>query len=246
MSVNAVTERRAREQPSPRSSTVLVVDDEPESLELLRVLLVSQGYKVQTAPGSEAAMAVIERGGVDLIVCDLMMSRMDGVELCAHVRGVYGLDLPIVFVTSLHDRASRIRAKEAGADDFLVKPVDGLELLVRVESLLRARTRSETAQREKNQLMVALASACAQLGGEPVAGAAVDACALSEVASQRAELEALAADLAAGTAPAGLVGRLESMASRAQELELRLRRVLEDGERAVRDVARGRRDVERT
>lgn len=245
MDVNAVTDRRAREEVLPASSTVLVVDDEPESLELLRVLLASQGYGVVTAQGSEAAMVVVERGGVDLIVCDLMMSRMDGVELCAHVRSVHGHDLPIVFVTSLHDRASRIRAKEAGADDFLVKPVDGLELLVRVESLLRARARSASALRERNRLMVALSSVCSQLGGDPVVGAAAGASTLAEVEQQRIELEALASALADSDAPAGLVARARAVAARAAAIVSRVRMALEEGERALHDVARVGRNAER-
>jgi DNA-binding response OmpR family regulator len=127
------------------ASSILVVDDENASGELVATLLKSQGYSVRLVNDGREALPLVARGGVDLLLLDLMMSRMDGVEICAHVRNVLcDHFLPIVITTSLNDRESRIRAKEAGADDVLVKPIDGLELLVRIDSLLR--TRAEVAQ----------------------------------------------------------------------------------------------------
>jgi DNA-binding response OmpR family regulator len=168
--------------------TILVVDDEPESLELMRVLLASQGYSVATASCSEAAVHLVEQGGIDLVVCDLMMAKMDGVELCAYIRRTLGLEhLPVIFVTSLHDRASRIRAKEAGGDDLLVKPVDGLELLVRVESLLQRWASIERAHSERNQLLVEVARLRDLVVGEAAHGS--DSHALVELG--RAHTEAL-------------------------------------------------------
>lgn len=122
-------------------------------------LLSSQGYRVKTAGDGFVALDLLEAGGIDLVLLDLMMSRMDGVEVCAHIRkGGQHPTLPVVFTTSLHDRASRIRAKEAGADDFLVKPIDGLELLVRVERLLRVRAQTDLVYAERDRLTRELAN----------------------------------------------------------------------------------------
>jgi two-component system, cell cycle response regulator len=121
-------------------------------------LLSSQGYRVKTAGDGFLALDMLEAGGIDLVLLDLMMSRMDGVEVCTHIRkGAQHMTLPVVFTTSLHDRASRIRAKEAGADDFLVKPIDGLELLVRVERLLRVRAQIDLVYAERDRLAKELA-----------------------------------------------------------------------------------------
>jgi DNA-binding response OmpR family regulator len=136
------------------ASTILVVDDEASGRDLLSCLLTSQGYRVKTANDGSAGLNAIEAGGVDLVLLDLMMSKMDGVEVCIHIRKAPETALlPVVFTTSLHDRASRIRAKEAGADDFLVKPIDGLELLVRVDRLLRARAQTALLVAERDRLI---------------------------------------------------------------------------------------------
>jgi len=136
----------------PGASSILVVDDENASGELVATLLKSQGYSVRLVSDGREALPIVARGGVDLLLLDLMMSRMDGVEICAHVRNVFGdFFLPIVITTSLNDRESRIRAKEAGADDVLVKPIDGLELLVRIDSLLRTRGQVAQLVRERDR-----------------------------------------------------------------------------------------------
>ncbi|MEY4514402.1 MAG: hypothetical protein RLZZ450_6524 [Pseudomonadota bacterium] len=136
----------------PGASSILVVDDENASGELVATLLKSQGYSVRLVNDGKEALPIVARGGVDLLLLDLMMSRMDGVEICAHVRNVLNDHfLPIVITTSLNDRESRIRAKEAGADDVLVKPIDGLELLVRIDSLLRTRALIAQVFRERDR-----------------------------------------------------------------------------------------------
>lgn len=136
----------------PGASSILVVDDENASGELVATLLRSQGYSVRLVNDGREALPLVARGGVDLLLLDLMMSRMDGVEICAHIRNVFNDPfLPIVITTSLNDRESRIRAKEAGADDLLVKPIDGLELLVRIDSLLRTRGQVTQLVRERDR-----------------------------------------------------------------------------------------------
>jgi DNA-binding response OmpR family regulator len=137
----------------PSASSILVVDDESASGELAVTLLKSQGYSVHLVSDGKEALSIVARGGVDLLLLDLMMSRMDGVEICAYVRSeLRDPFLPIVITTSLNDRESRIRAKEAGADDVLVKPLDGLELLVRIDSLLHTRAQVGQLMRERERL----------------------------------------------------------------------------------------------
>lgn len=141
------------------ASSILIVDDELASGELVAALLQSQGYLVRLVDDGRRALEIIAEGGVDLLVCDLMMPKLDGVEVCAHVRNeLHDPQLPIVITTSLNDRESRIRAKEAGADDVIVKPLDGLELLVRIESLLRARAHTSALTRERLRVERELAS----------------------------------------------------------------------------------------
>lgn len=154
----------ARQPSGDGKTTVLVVDDELATGELLGALLRSQGYLVRVLTSSTEALEALQRGGIDLLICDLMMPKLDGVELCSFVRHeLRDLTLPIVIVTSLHDRESRLRAKEAGADDVLLKPLDGLELFVRIESLLRSRAYVVELTRERDAARAELGRTQVQL-----------------------------------------------------------------------------------
>lgn len=142
----------------PSSISILVIDDEKASAELAATLLRSQGFQVRTAGSGREGLAIVASGGIDLLIIDLMMAKLDGVEVCAHLRNELAEPfLPVIITTSLQDRESRIRAKEAGADDVLVKPLDGLELLVRVESLLRMRAVAASLKRDNERLREELA-----------------------------------------------------------------------------------------
>lgn len=214
-----------------------MVDDEAAGRDLLSSLLGSQGYTVKTASDGSSALELLQAGGIRLVLLDLMMAKMDGVEVCTHIRKIpeYSL-LPVVFTTSLHDRASRIRAKEAGADDFLVKPIDGLELLVRVERLLRVRAQTELLYAERDRLARELSISKARSSfatgpdvrgslhgfGEAVAGAPTSAQALDELLRDHHRLivEALrASDLAHAEE---LRAKLETLLRSAEEIERRV------------------------
>ena len=117
---------------------ILVVDDNLSNVKMLRDRLRAAGYEVVEAYDGEEALEKVEEESPDLILLDVMMPKMDGFEVCRRLKDDERTAfIPVVIVTALTDRADRIRGVEAGADDFLTKPVDHTELSVRVKSLLR-------------------------------------------------------------------------------------------------------------
>ena len=150
--------------PAGRRPTVLITDDDPMSRKMLHTLLDSQGYNVLTASDGAETLRILDTTPIDLVLLDVMMPHFDGIEVCTRLRRQLGNpELPVVFVTSRADRETRVRAKEAGGDDFFVKPVDGLELLVRVERLLKIREREACEKREAQRLERALKDATEKL-----------------------------------------------------------------------------------
>lgn len=120
------------------SATILVVDDTPSSLKLTATLLASRGYQIRTALSGEEALAAVEEAWPDLVLLDVVMPGMDGFAVCRRMRELAADRVfPIVMLTSLDGHAERVAGLEAGADDFLSKPVNAPELFARVTSLLR-------------------------------------------------------------------------------------------------------------
>ena len=132
---------------------ILVVDDTPGNVKLLTDLLTVKGYEVATAESGHEALARIDADCPDLVLLDVMMPGMNGYEVCQRIRQnpVTGL-LPVVMVTALDPSQERIKGIEAGADDFLGKPVNQQELLARVRSLLRVKEYYDTIQDQKVEL----------------------------------------------------------------------------------------------
>lgn len=119
-------------------STLLVVDDEPKALILLRHLAEPEGHRVLTAERGAEAIAIALREHPDVILLDVMMPEMDGFEVCRRLRADPALaTVPIILLTALDDRESRLRGLEAGADDFITKPFDATELRIRLRTLRR-------------------------------------------------------------------------------------------------------------
>ena len=117
------------------TARVLVVDDLPENREVLVRRLIKQGYAVEEATGGRQALERIEAGGIDLVLLDIMMPDVDGLEVLRTVRRVHSLDaLPVIMVTARDDASSIVEALEAGASDYVTKPVDALVLLARVRT----------------------------------------------------------------------------------------------------------------
>lgn len=135
---------------SARPRRILVVDDDPRNVKLLADLLAAEGYDVSSAASGAEALAA---PSPDLMLLDVVMPGMSGYEVCRAVRAdPRTAILPIVMVTAVDPAEERIRGLEAGADDFLSKPVDPEELLVRVRSLLRIKALHERVEAQAREL----------------------------------------------------------------------------------------------
>ena len=116
-------------------SRVLVVDDEPQITRVLRTVLTSQGYQVRVAAEGEAALSSLSEWRPELVITDLYMPRMDGVELCRRIRAVS--TVPIIVLSVKGEERTKVEALDSGADDYVTKPFGIDELLARVRSALR-------------------------------------------------------------------------------------------------------------
>ena len=133
--------------PEPQETAkILVVDDEPRNVRILQIQLNARGYTVYTAADGLQALEVVKEEMPDLILLDINMPKMDGFEVVKQVRANEATEfIPIVMITALRDtRENRIKSIEAGADDFIEKPFDSLEVLARVRSLLRIKHYQDT------------------------------------------------------------------------------------------------------
>lgn len=134
------TANRASDDPGGELGVVLVVDDHPLNLELIEASLAEVDCTVVTAAGGQHALELVAASPPDLVLLDVMMPGLDGFEVCRRIRASpAGRFLPIVLVTALGMVSDRIQGIEAGADDFITKPIERVELVARVRSLLRVK-----------------------------------------------------------------------------------------------------------
>ena len=122
----------------PSSSRILVVDDVPVNIQLLVTYLAAEGYDVVSAKDGHDAMKAVKEHQPDLILLDVMMPKMNGFKVCEVIKSDDATKfIPVILVTALNELEDKVKGMNSGADDFLAKPFNKLELLVRVRSLLR-------------------------------------------------------------------------------------------------------------
>lgn len=136
------------------TAKILVVDDEPRNVKILQIQLNARGYTVYTAADGLEALDLVEKETPDLVLLDINMPKMDGFEVVRRIRKNKTTEfIPIVMITALRDtRENRIKSIESGADDFIEKPFDSLEVLARVRSLLRIKQYQDTLAEHNTRL----------------------------------------------------------------------------------------------
>ncbi len=149
---------------------VLMVDDEPRNLLILEGILAPLQYDLRQAENGAQALAQVAADPPDLVLLDVMMPGLSGFDVCRQIKSQAGTQfIPVVLVTALTDRDSRVTGIEAGADDFISKPVDSHELRARVKSLLRIKSLHDEKEQAQQRLIQAERLAAI---GELVAGSA--------------------------------------------------------------------------
>jgi len=139
------------------TSRVLVVEDDATVAEVVRTYLAHAGLQIEHAADGVTALAVAARTTPDLVVLDLMLPGLSGLEVCSRLRQSRP-DLPVIMLTALGEESDRLLGLETGADDYLVKPFSPRELVLRVQSVLRRSTRTATAGQYTSRRLV-----CAEL-----------------------------------------------------------------------------------
>ena len=151
---DAVTQAGSTAQaPSGAKARILVVDDTPLNVKLLGDLLGAKGYTVITAQNGEEALAKLAADVPDIVLLDVMMPGLSGYDVCRRIReNAQTALLPVVMVTSLDPQQERVHGIEAGADDFLSKPINQPELFARVRSLLRIKALQDEVRQQGEAL----------------------------------------------------------------------------------------------
>lgn len=154
------------------TETVLLVDDEKEILQLLSIYFGNEGYRLLTANDGEQALEIVERENVDLVVLDVMMPVMDGIQACIKIRESH--NMPVIMLSAKGQDMDKITGLSIGADDYVAKPFNPLEVLARAKSQLRRynrlgakKTKSEH-EIAADELTIDTNSHTVTLAGEPV------------------------------------------------------------------------------
>jgi putative two-component system response regulator len=134
--------------------SILVVDDVRSNLELMEAVFMKEGFRVYTALGADAAIDLFMSHSIDLAVLDVMMPGVDGFELCARLKDMSGKRFfPVILLTALTDRHSKIKGIASGADDFISKPFDNSELMMKIKSLLKLKRLNEELDHSENIIL---------------------------------------------------------------------------------------------
>ena len=149
---------------------LLLVDDEPAIIKGLKFSLEQDGYKILTASDGGEALEQFKKGGVDLILLDVMLPVMDGIEVCQRIREKS--DVPIIMLTAKGEDMDKILGLEYGADDYMTKPFNILEVKARIKSIFRRTAPAGEAEERKvvrvHDLEVNFANRSVTLGGKEV------------------------------------------------------------------------------
>ena len=138
------------------SARILIVDDHEDNVELLRARLESWGFETISAKDGAEALSVIESSLPDLVLLDIMMPKIDGIEVARRVKNNPDLPfIPIIMQTALDSTENKVEGLEAGADDYITKPIDFPELKARVNSMLRIKRLQEEVEERERELMEA-------------------------------------------------------------------------------------------
>ena len=135
------------------TGNIVVADDQPANRELLEELLTTQGFRVITVSDGAEVIQELTRTQIDLVLMDVMMPHLTGFQACEKIKSNPETDLiPVILITALSDKQDRIEGIKVGADDFLIRPVDQIELLARVRSLLTLKQRTDELERAESVL----------------------------------------------------------------------------------------------
>lgn len=115
---------------------ILVVDDDVHIRELITLFLRNEGFEIVVAKDGAEALEIVGKSQIDLVILDIMMPRLDGWELCKEIRRM-DLNMPLLMVTVKGESAQKVKGFQLGTDDYLTKPFDPLELVMRVKALLK-------------------------------------------------------------------------------------------------------------
>ncbi|MGO4697010.1 response regulator [Paenibacillus sp. 2TAB26] len=132
--------------------TILVVDDDPEIRDILQIYLRNEGYRVVEAVDGQHAVEVINREPVHLIILDVMMPKWDGIKACLKIREEH--DVPIIMLSAKGEDIDKITGLSTGADDYVTKPFNPLELLARVKAQLRRQSLTVQAASASNEITI--------------------------------------------------------------------------------------------
>jgi DNA-binding response OmpR family regulator len=167
-----------------RRSSVLVVDDEPWYVELVSENLEASGYSTTAARDGRTALSLVEAESPDLVILDLILPDLDGYEVCRRIRQKSAV--PIIMLTARAEEAQKVRGLKLGADDYVTKPFGAMELVARVEVILRRSSASAAAERQTvvvGDLRVDLASSEVYRRGRQVDLSPTEYCVLRHLAA---------------------------------------------------------------
>jgi len=137
-----VTDAAPHSEVDISTSTILLVDDNPQNLELMQAFLEELPCTIQTASDGIEAIEKIERNAPILLILDVMMPKLSGFDVCKQLRSA-GHDIPIIMLTARGQEIDKVMGLKTGADDYVTKPFSFLELMARVEAVLRRSQRTE-------------------------------------------------------------------------------------------------------